>query len=193
MRRVVFEVQGGGASSCGAGGASGTSVSVAAPGTSGSYAKGIFTTAQVSTSQAVTIGAGGAANANATGFNGGTSSVGSLIIAPGGIAPSTLTNAPPPTVSANGANSSNPTGGNIFSSVGSASSPSIAFSESIAVGGAGGASLFGPGAPSPQINTNGTSATNHGAGGSGCIVNMSGGTATGGGGGGGIVIIYEYS
>jgi len=53
--------------------------------------------------------------------------------------------------------------------------------------------MFGVGATGPGINTNGISAINYGTGGSGIVLNQSGGTGTGGAGGDGIVIIREFA
>lgn len=190
---VIFEVQGGGGAGAGAGSATGGNVSLGGPGSSGAYAKGVFTSGTIGSSQAVTIGAGGTGVSGAAGNNGGTSSVGSLITAPGGTGGGTLTNQVPPTVTANGVASSAPSGGNIFSSNGAASSPTITLSSSAAVTGAGGASVFGNGAISVSVNTTGPNATAPGSGGGGTAVNASGGTITGGAGFRGIVIAWEFS
>ena len=85
MKSVIFEVQGGGAGGGGSTGASAGNVSLGAPGTSASYAKGLFTAATIGASQVVTIGGGSNGGAGIAATNGGTSSVGSLITAPGGV------------------------------------------------------------------------------------------------------------
>ena len=193
MKLVIFEVQGGGAGGGGSTGAAAGNVSLGAPGTSGSYAKGLFTAATIGASQVVTIGGGSNGGAGIAATNGGTSSVGSLITAPGGIGGGTLTNQVPPTVNGNGTSSSAATGGNIVSSVGGVSGSTVGLTSAIAVTGTGGASIFGVGAPGISINANGVGATNYGTGGGGTAVNSSGGTATGGNGAAGIVIAWEYS
>jgi hypothetical protein len=193
MGSVIFEVQGGGAAGGGATGATGGNVSLGAPGTAGSYAKGRFTAASVGASQTVTVGAGGTGVSGAAGNNGGTSSVGALISAPGGVGGTTLTNQAAPTINGNGSFSPAPAGGNISSAVGTAGTPSLAVSSAIAVTGAGGGSQFGAGAYSTAINGAGVSAQNPGAGGAATVTNSSGGSTTGGAGYRGVVLAYEYS
>lgn len=195
MKTVIFKVQGGG----GAGGGSdsigigGSAVSLGSPGTSGTYSEGIFTAVLVGASKSVTVGAGGTGSSGGPGTNGGTSSVGALITAPGGIGGNQLYNQIPPTVNGNGTNSSPGTGANIFSAIGTAGSASFAISTAIAITGAGGNSLFGPGSYSTQINGAGVNGINFGSGGAATIVNSAGGTTTGGNGANGIIIAYEYS
>jgi len=193
MRTGTIEGQGGGGAGGGATGATGSNVSLGAPGCSGAYAKGIFTAAEIGASLSVTIGAGGAAVSGGTGGTGGTTSVGTLMTCPGGPGGNTLTNQVPPTTNGNGTTSSAPAGGNIFSSVGSCASPTVALTSAVGYTGAGGASIFGPGAPSIAANETGPSAQNFGAGGGGIMLNASGGTAAGGSGKSGIVIIWEYA
>jgi hypothetical protein len=193
MSTVIIEAQGGGAAGGGAGGAASGNVSLGAPGTAGSYAKGKFTAAQIGASKAVTVGAGGAGVSNSAGNNGGTTSVGSLIIAPGGIGGGLFNNASAPTANGNGSTSSAPTGGNIFSARGVPGTPSVAFSTAVALSGQGGSSVFGPGSQATQINQVGVAGVNYGTGGSGCVLNNSGGATAGGNGAAGIVIAWEYS
>jgi hypothetical protein len=193
MASVIFEVQGGGAASAGAGGAATGNVSLGAPGTSGAYAKGRFTAAQVGASQSVVIGVGGIPVSNGVGGNGGASSVGALITAPGGVGGGLLNNQVPPTANGNGTTSSAPTGGNIDSSVGTAGFPSLALSVTLGLGGQGGGSPFGQGGATPQINNTGVAAVNAGTGGAGCVLNTAGGSAAGGAGFRGIVLAWEYS
>lgn len=193
MKNVIFEVQGGGGAGAGAGGAGAGNVSIGAPGTSGSYAKGEYSAATVGASQAVTVGIGGLGFSGTAGNNGGASSVGTLITAPPGIGGGLLNNVGVPTANGNGSQSSAAAGGNISSSVGVAGSPSLAFSTTLALGGQGGTSVFGPGNATTQINQAGAPASNYGAGGGGCVLNTSGGNAAGGAGFQGIVIAWEYS
>lgn len=193
MSNVIFEVQGGGSAGTGATGATGSNVSMGSPGMAGAYAKGIFTAAMIGASQPVIVGAGGTGVTGSTGNSGGTSSVGALITAPGGIAVSTLTNQVPPSANGNGLYSSAPTGANIVSILGSASTVSLGLSTTLGLGGAGGRSQFGDGGPGVSINAVGSNAVNPGSGGSGVVVNASGGTIPGGNGAPGIVIAWEYS
>jgi hypothetical protein len=193
MSTVVFEVQGGGGAGGGASGATSTNVTLGGPGVSGTYAKARYSAAQVGASQVITVGAGGTAVNGAAGGSGGSSSVGSLIVAPGGPGGTMLTNTAAPTVNSTGANSGAATGANIFSSLGSAASPSIAISSAVAASGAGGPSIFGPGGYSTGINSVGANAQNRCAGGGAAISNSSGGSLFGGNGGSGIVIAWEYA
>ena len=193
MATVIFEVQGGGAAGCGCSGATGTNVSLGAPGTSGSYAKGLFTAAAVGASQTITVGAGGTGVGAGAGNPGGTSSGGALISAPGGVSGSPLVDQVPPTISGNGSQSSAPTGANIFGAIGTSPSPTIALGQFLAITGVGGGTIFGPGAPGISINTTGPAATNLGTGGGGSAVNGGGGSAAGGAGFHGIIIAWEYS
>lgn len=193
MAAVIFEVQGGGAAGAGAGGAAAGNVSLGAPGTSGAYAKGMFTAAQVGASQSVVVGAGGTPVSNGVGGNGGTSSVGALISAPGGVGGGLLNNQVPPTANGNGTVTSAPTGGNIVPAFGGPGYPSLALSVTLGLGGQGGASPFGPGGSAPQINNIGVAGVNTGTGGSGCVLNTAGGSTAGGAGFRGVVIAWEYS
>lgn len=193
MENVIFEVQGGGGSGAGASGATGTNVSVGAPGTSGAYAQGIFSAASVGASLAVTVGAGGVTATGGKGTNGGTSSVGTLITCPGGVAGNALNNQSPPTLNGGTAFTATPAGGNIFSALGSSSSFSIALNNLVVGSGPGGTSQFGAGGFGVGVNTTGASGINAGSGGSGSITNAAGGSQFGGNGATGIVIAWEYS
>ena len=193
MGFAIIEVQGGGGGGAGCTGAAAGNVSLGAPGTSGTYAKGLFTATAIGSSQVVTIGSGSNGGVGIAATTGGTSSVGALIAAPGGVGGGTLTNQVPPTLNGNGGTSSAATGGNIVSSVGGISSVGFCLTASIAYCGNGGASVFGNGAIGVSINTGGSNASNPGSGGGGTAVNSGGGTATGGKGAAGIVIVWEYS
>jgi hypothetical protein len=193
MVTAVIEDQGGGGAGAGLATPSAGNVSLGAPGTSGSYAKGRFTAAAIGASQAVTVGAGGTAASNTAGGNGGTSSVGSLITAPGGVGGGLLNNQVPGASNGNGAFSSAPTGANIAQSIGTCSSLCTSISASSAQAGAGGASIFGGGGVAPVINSNGISAPNYGAGGSGVVGGSGSANLSGGAGKAGIVIIWEYA
>jgi hypothetical protein len=193
MLNVIFEVQGGG----GAGGGLTTpgagNISLGAPGGCGSYAKGRFTAAQIGASQVVTVGAAGVAASNTAGTNGGTSSVGALITAPGGVGGSLLNNQAPGASNGNGSIAGTPTGANIAQSIGTCPNLSISSSATAAQAGAGAPSIFGNGGTPPILNGGGVPAQNYGAGGSG-VVAGSGGTAQAGGAGkAGIIIAMEYA
>ncbi|WP_254215316.1 hypothetical protein [Burkholderia multivorans] len=194
MTFVIFEVQGGGASGGGATVPSAGNVSVGSPGTAGAYARGKFTAAQVGASQAVTVGAGAPGQTGGGGLNGGTSSVGSLISAVGGVGGTMLNNAAAPAVNGNGNFATTVTGANLFSSSGTCASLSLALSGSIGAGAPGGSSLFGAGGYGVATNSTGTAALNSGAGGGGVVATSAAtGSLSGGAGRSGIVIAWEYA
>jgi hypothetical protein len=193
MKSVIIECQGGGAAGGGASSATSGNVSMGAPGTSGAYAKGIFTAATIGASQTVTVGAGGVGVLGLSGGNGGASSVGTIVTSPGGIGGSLAGAVTPPFLNANGSNTASPAGGNIFAALGATGGVSIATSTATLSSGFGGPSLFGPGPPITQVNQAGASASSFGAGGGPALMNSSSGPLIGGGGGNGIVIFWEYS
>jgi hypothetical protein len=190
---AVIEAQGGGAAGAGLATPSAGNVSLGAPGTSGSYAKGRFTAAAIGASQAVTVGLGGTAASNTAGGNGGTSSVGSLITAPGGVGGGLLNNQTPGAYNGNGSSAGTPTGASIVQSIGTCPGLSTSISAGSAQAAAGGASLFGGGGIPPVINSNGTASPNYGAGGSGVAGGSGSANLSGGAGKAGIVIIWEYA
>ncbi|MFM0495583.1 hypothetical protein [Paraburkholderia caledonica] len=190
---IIGEAQGGGGGGGGASGAGATTVSMGAPGGSGSYGKAIWAIGVFGASQSITVGAGGVGAVSA-GANGATSSIGTLLTSPGGIGGGISNNVTPPSVNGNGSFSSAVTGtGILYSCRGIANQVTMGLSTSSGIGGNGGSSQFGTGANGPGINTNGASAVNYGTGGSGVVVNQSGGNGTGGSGFAGIVIISEYA
>jgi hypothetical protein len=193
MVTAIIEAQGGGGGGGGLATPSAGNISLGAPGTSGSYAKGRFTAATIGASQAVTIGAGGTFASNTAGGNGGTSSVGSIITAPGGVGGGLLNNQVPGASNGNGSVSGTPTGANIAQSIGTCPSLSTSISASSAQAGAGGASIFGGGGVPPVINGGGTVGQNYGSGGSGVVAGSGGANSAGGGGKAGIVLIWEYA
>jgi len=140
------------------------------------------------------VGAGGLGASSSTGGTGSSSSIGVLITANGGTGGGILNNVAPAATNGNGGLATSSGLGQIISfAFGSAPLPSLAVSASVAVPAPGGGSVFGPGATSPAINTIGTNANNYGTGGSGVVLNSSGGTTSGGNGKAGVVIIYEYA
>ena len=75
------------------GGAAATGVgqySAGSGGGGGGYAKGTFTATQIGTSQVVTIGSGGSGSFGGSGAAGGNTSVGSLVVATGGLGGSAI-------------------------------------------------------------------------------------------------------
>ncbi|CAN7471681.1 hypothetical protein [Paraburkholderia hospita] len=190
---VIGEAQGGGAAGGGASGAGAGNVSMGAPGTSGSYGKSQWAVATIGASQVITVGAKGSGASGASGGNGGTSSIGTLLTSPGGVGGGPLNNQVPPSSNGNGSFSTASTGANLVSIRGASIQSSLAFSTSNASAGTGGGTPFGLGATGPGINTGGIAAVNYGTGGSGSVVNQSGGNSTGGNGMDGIIIITEYA
>ncbi|MCA8389263.1 hypothetical protein LGN11_26540 [Burkholderia multivorans] len=194
MTFVIFEVQGGGASGGGATVPSAGNVSVGSPGTAGAYARGKFTAAQVGASQAVTVGAGASGQTGGGGLNGGTSSVGTLISAVGGIGGTMLNNQSPPAVNGNGNFATAVTGANLTSSSGACASISLGLSGISGAGAPGGASPFGAGGYGVAANATGATAINQGAGGGGVVATSAAtGNLAGGAGRAGIVIAWEYA
>ncbi|WP_343661104.1 hypothetical protein [Ralstonia sp.] len=190
---VTATSQGGGGAGAGAGGATSTNVSLGAPGGSGAFGSATWPVATVGASQTITVGAGGLPASNAAGGNGGSSSVGSLMTTPGGIGGAPFNNQVAPVVNGNGSVSTPATGANIYSVRGGGGQVTLATSSSVGVGGPGGQSQYGAGAPGPAINNAGSSAVNYGSGGSGCLVNASGGSVAGGAGFAGIVILQDWA
>lgn len=149
------------------------------------------------TAQTVTVGTGGNGGiANTTaGTSGGTSSIGSVVSAPGGLAsPNTPPSTAPAIFGGTGLGSA-PTGSNLYTTRGGPGSYGLLISNNNGVGGPGGSTAFGAGPAGPSANTsNGADGLNPGTGGSGCTsaVTNTGG-ATGGKGADGIIIIRELA
>ena len=79
-----------------------------------------------------------------------------------------------PTTNGNGCASGTPGGGSVVRSVGTAGSPSVAFTAALRLGGQGGASVFGPGNATAQVNQAGASDPTDGAGRWGWMLNKLG-------------------
>lgn len=194
MKTVIFEVQGGGASGGGATLPSSGNVSCGAPGTSGAYAKGIFSSASVGASQAITVGAGASGQTGGGGLAGGTSSVGALISANGGVAGSMLNNVGAGALNGNGNFQNTVSGANILTCPGGAENVSIATTTVFGFGGSGGRSLFGVGGVPVAYNSVGGAGIGYGSGGSGVVANQFlPGSIAGGAGKSGIVLAWEYA
>ncbi len=185
---------GGGAAGAGANIPASGQVTLGAPGGAGCYAEGLFTAAQIGASQYVTIGAGGASTLAGGGNNGGTTSLGSLLTAPGGVGGLVLINQVPPTINGNGAFSGVPLGANVIGFQGGGGTAAFAVTTAIGIGGVGASGPFGSGGPGTGVNSNGFSGSGFGAGGGGVCVNIGvGGPTRGGEGSPGYMIIQEYS
>ena len=193
MSSVVIELQGGGGSGGGATVPSAGNVSLGAPGGAGSYGRWRIFAPSIGGSQAVTIGAAGTVGSGVAGGNGGTTSVGALVSAPGGIGGSALNNQVPPQYNGNGTASGNPTGASISYTLGTAGAASAAPVAGSGQGGIGGSSAFGAGGLGSAINSVGTPAPNYGAGGAGCVCGSGGSVISGAPGKAGIAIFWEYA
>lgn len=200
-RSIIVEAVGGG------GGGAGCPSQTAAQnvfcfssgGTGGNYIRARFTSGFYG-GPAVTVGTAGTAGANTAGGNGGNTSFGSLITVGGGVGSVIGTQvgaASLPYFNTNnsvGGTSTTLSGGTlIFKSAGGIAG-TVVYGSGGAVGSAGGASYFGPGAAFPSYSVNGIPGVSPGSGGSGCELAYAGTSAacSGGAGGTGIVIVYEF-
>lgn len=177
----------------GGGGGSNGATAPAGGGGYGEYAIGIFTAAQISTSQSVTIGAGGIAGSSSagTGGNGGITALGSLISIGGGIGGAgngNFANGAP-----GGLGGSNGTGGIVHITGQSGGYGWAGGVTNLGIAGYGGSGRFGAGGQGVANTsaTSGLSGTGFGSGGSGG--NQAAGSSKGGGPGtSGYILIIEY-
>ncbi|HBS7236682.1 TPA: phage tail protein [Klebsiella pneumoniae] len=169
-------------------------VSISNGGGAGAYAEGIYDVSEL-TSAMVTIGTGGVGGTAASlyGGDGGTTSVGTLISAPGGKAGLPAGPAIPPFQPVANTNSNSPTGWNIIGTSGSGSEAAVAVSTSYAAGSRGANSQLGVGGSVPAINTPANTGGGYGSGASGCSNGPSQPVKAGAAGRDGMVIIEEYS
>lgn len=169
-------------------------VSISNGGGAGAYAEGIYDVSEL-TSAMVTIGTGGVGGTAASlyGGDGGATSVGALISAPGGKSGLPAGPANPPFQPVANTNSNSPSGWNIVGTSGAGSEPAVAVSTSYAVGSRGANSPLGVGGAVPAINTPANTGGGYGSGASGCSNGPSQPAKAGAAGRDGIVIIEEYS
>lgn len=166
-------------------------------GGAGEYALGVFSAATIGVSKAVTIGAGGTggpATINSTGATGGTTSLGVLMTAFGGVGASVIGVSGQSNGGAGGTGGSGATLAYPGQSGGSASYAASGTSGFGASGRFSGGAL-GFNETNLLTSQNGSNATGFGGGGGGGACFPSGGpptTATGGNGSGGLVLITEY-
>lgn len=186
-------IGGGGGSSSPAATSSGQ-VSVSNGGGAGAYAEGIYDVSSLTTA-VVTIGSGGAAGSPSSqyGSDGGTTSVGSLISAPGGKAGLPAGPANPPYQPVANTNSNSPTGWNIVGTSGPGAEAAVAVSTSYAAGSRGANGQFGAGGSIPSLNTDANQGGGFGSGASGCAIGPSHSAVNGAAGRPGIAIIEEYA
>lgn len=169
-------------------------VSISNGGGAGAYAEGIYDVSALS-SATVTIGSGGVGGTaiSPNGGDGGTTSVGTLISAPGGKAGLPAGPANPPFQPVANTNSNSPTGWNIIGTSGSGSEAAVAVSTSYAAGSRGANSQLGVGGSVPAINTPANTGGGYGSGASGCSNGVSQSLNPGASGRDGVVIIEEYA
>lgn len=169
-------------------------VSISNGGGAGAYAEGIYDVSALS-SATVTIGSGGVGGTAISpyGGDGGTTSVGTLISAPGGKAGLPAGPANPPFQPVANTNSNGPTGWNIIGTSGSGSEAAVAVSTSYAAGSRGANSQLGVGGSVPAINMPANTGGGYGSGASGCSNGVSQSLKPGASGRDGVVIIEEYA
>lgn len=169
-------------------------VSISNGGGAGAYAEGIYDVSALS-SATVTIGSGGVGGTAISpyGGDGGTTSVGTLISAPGGKAGLPAGPAIPPFQPVAHTNSNSPTGWTIIGTSGSGSEAAVAVSTSYAAGSRGANSQLGVGGSVPAINMPANTGGGYGSGASGCSNGVSQSLKPGASGRDGVVIIEEYA
>jgi hypothetical protein len=187
---IEVEVIGGGGGGGGGGGQGAGTYSLGGGGGGGAWGWGIYP----AQSAAITIGPGGSAGNTAptVGGNGGTSSFGSLITAPGGGSGPISNTIVSPNVSQSGSGAAIATGG-IVNAPGGAGLPGAVTSGGNFAGGGGANGKGNPGSGQPGPNTAGFNAVAPGTGGSGADVNPSSGGLSGGTGAAGQILVKEYA
>ncbi|WP_075208970.1 hypothetical protein [Klebsiella michiganensis] len=193
-KRWRIRALGAGAGSSAAPATAAGQVSMSNGGGAGAYAEGIYDVSALS-SVTVTIGSGGVGGTaiSPNGGDGGTTSVGTLISAPGGKAGLPAGPANPPFQPVANTNSNSPTGWNIIGTSGSGSEAAVAVSTSYAAGSRGANSQLGVGGSVPAINTPANTGGGYGSGASGCSNGVSQPLNPGASGRDGVVIIEEYA
>ena len=193
-KRWRIRALGAGAGSSAAPATAAGQVSISNGGGAGAYAEGIYDVSALS-SATVTIGSGGVGGTaiSPNGGDGGTTSVGTLISAPGGKAGLPAGPANPPFQPVANTNSNSPTGWNIIGTSGSGSEAAVAVSTSYAAGSRGANSQLGVGGSVEAINTPANTGGGYGSGASGCSNGVSQPLNPGASGRDGVVIIEEYA
>ncbi|KAF1009473.1 MAG: hypothetical protein GAK28_00111 [Luteibacter sp.] len=197
-RLVRAKVQGSGAAGSGTVACGASQVALGGGGSAGSYCESWITSGFSGLS--VVVGAPGVAVLGSSGGNGGSSSFGGLMLAPGGIG-STATGTPFTGIAMAGGvfGPAIATGGTVINGRGGQGNTGIVTlvisNGGVAVSGSGGASAFGPGGDG-RINSStgpGFAGTFPGSGGGGSLTMPNGAAQIGGNGAPGIVIIEEYA
>lgn len=195
MKFVVVEVVGAGGGSGVVSATSATQTSTAGGGAAGSYAKGILTAAQIGASQAITVGVGGVGGniSSGNGATGGASSVGYLIVAPGGggstagvLVATTSSNLAP-----GGTPGAPATGGGILNNAGNQGQYGIVVLSNT-LGGIGGNTPVGSGGSAGGASFTPTSGSGYGSGAGGPSNGVSSPVKNGVQGRNGVVILTEY-
>lgn len=192
---VEVEVVGGGAAGGGAQATSGTNVSLGPGGGSGAYGRGRFSSGF--SGATITVGAAGAGASGVAGGNGGVSSFGALLSAPGGIGgPQGVLQAPPYSLQ-NFNTAAAPSGANLISAGGVPGGIAVATSSSQGASGCGASSVWGGGGRPAGYGLNtsiaGNAGTAPGAGGSGGTSGATASASAGGNGAAGMVVVREYA
>ncbi|HHF8278976.1 TPA: hypothetical protein ACPT2N_000493 [Klebsiella pneumoniae] len=193
-KKWKIRVLGGGGGSSAAPATGTGQVSVSNGGGAGAYAEGIYDVSALS-SATVTIGSGGVGGTAISpyGGDGGTTSVGTLISAPGGKAGLPAGPANPPFQPVANTNSNSPTNWNIVGSSGPGAEAAVAVSTNYAAGSRGANSQLGVGGSIPAINNKANTGGGFGSGASGCANGPSQPVNAGAAGRSGIAIIEEYA
>jgi hypothetical protein len=175
-------------------------------GQGGAYSEGLFSAATIGASQTVTIGAAGTGSTGSAGSSGGTTSLGSLITAPGGAGAPAQTSGSSgyvPNPNLGGFSSSTGSGGYInLPGAAGGTGVGLSFNNSYYLSGLGGNGIFNSGGGQAvsgyvtggaSTGSDGNDGTGYGGGGSGAgqFGGDTSGTA-GGDGSAGVVIITEY-
>ena len=194
-KSIVVEVQGAGGAGGGVGASPIGQAAVAPGGNAGAYSKTRITGGF--NGATVTVGAQGLGRTGLSGLNGGFSSFGPFVSAPGGEGGTYYPFTTPPMLNVNASGQSIPTAGTIVMAVGSRGAPGCCSALNYGGSGDGGGSPWGSGGQSAPVPANGFrngfGSICAGAGGSGAASSNGGGAAGGGNGGDGIVMVWEYS
>lgn len=194
-KSIVVEVQGAGGAGGGVGASPIGQAAVAPGGNAGAYSKTRITGGF--NGATVTVGAQGLGRTGLSGLNGGFSSFGPFVSAPGGEGGTYYPFTTPPMLNVNASGQSIPTAGTIVMAAGSRGAPGCCSALNYGGSGDGGGSPWGSGGQSAPVPANGFrngfGSICAGAGGSGAASSNGGGAAGGGNGGDGIVMVWEYS
>lgn len=188
---IVVEVQGGGGAGGGAAATGAGAMSIGSGGTAGAYGLSRLTTGF--SGQTVTVGAGGTPNSGTNGGNGGQSSFGAIITAPGGGGGIRVGPASPGTAGSGAPAGASASGGNIRNTAGSPGGWAFSATATSQFGGIGGASPLGGGGTVTTTGATPGAASSFGSGGAGASQGASAGALAGGAGAQGIVTIWEYA